>query len=100
MWPAVPLGRRSMSDEDAGHDLYDTSAEDYAAGYRDGQREAWANPPPGYRLVPEVPTEEMIEAFYNGSPDGKTWTRAVEVRDGYRAMLDAAPGAPKKEEGK
>ena len=90
-----------MSDEDAGHDLYDTSAEDYAAGYRDGQREAWAKPPPGYRLVPEVPTAWMRDCL-------RTWLgREFRVFPSDR-MLDAvcrdmlqvqaAPGA-KEEDG-
>ena len=47
--------------------------------------------PPGYRLVPEVPTEEMLAAGQNCIGD---------LEDLWRDMCAAAPGAPKKEEGK
>lgn len=40
--------------------------------------------PPGWRLVPIEPTPEMLDAVRNG-PEHETW------RDGYHAMLAAAP---------
>ena len=49
----------------------------------------------GYRLVPEVPTAEMIEA----GEENIVETYGTDLAYVYRAMLDAEPGAPKKEEG-
>ena len=48
----------------------------------------------GYRLVPEAPTEEMIEA----GEDNMVETFGTDLNYVWRGMLDAAPGAPKKEE--
>ena len=87
-----------MSDEDAGHDLYDTSAEDYAEGYRDGQREAWANPPPGYRLVPKEAEADQIRAAREELKKLDETLATISIRRLYRIMV-AAPGSPKKEEG-
>ena len=56
--------------------------------------------PPGYRLVPEVPTEEMAEAFCK-KLDEKLKTSFSDlwwVEEGYRAMLDAAPGTGGRDE--
>lgn len=42
----------------------------------------------GYRVVPEVPTEAMLEAFSRVT--GIDYTNSIA--DGYTAMLSAAPG--------
>ena len=48
--------------------------------------------PPGWKLVPDEPTKEMIARACkdHGYPGG---SRRI-YRDGYRSMLDAAPSAP------
>lgn len=53
--------------------------------------------PEGYRLVPVVPTEEMLQAavqhvfFWDTNLDDVSPDQKAEARLVYRAMLDAAP---------
>lgn len=53
--------------------------------------------PEGYRLVPVVPTEEMLQAavqhvyFWDTNLDDLSRDQEAEARLVYRAMLDAAP---------
>ena len=46
--------------------------------------------PPGYKLVPVEPTEEMIDAAKNNGAEGSR----KEIAGDYKAMLNAAPEAP------
>ena len=46
--------------------------------------------PPGYKLVPVEPTEEMIDAAKNNGAEGSR----KEISGDYKAMLNAAPEAP------
>jgi len=51
--------------------------------------------PPGYKLVPVEPTQEMIEAPFSGRIEDQDVMRQMKRRkdmaDNYRAMLGAAP---------
>lgn len=91
-------------------DCYDTNLRDQPEAYAalDRYREACAKAatpapgaPAGFKLVPIEPTPEMIAAgqeaqnracYQKPQPVGGEWGAVY-----YRAMLDAAPGAPGQE---
>lgn len=50
--------------------------------------------PPGWRLVPEVPTDEMIVAFAEGWYSQRQAIDDPQMGEAYRAMLAAAPTPP------
>ena len=54
--------------------------------------------PAGWKLVPEKPTFEMMQAAHNSTtvctPDGTWRLSRDEAERAYRAMLNASPAAP------